>query len=175
MSENYNIEYREVSARPFLEDLNKSYDEQLTDVMQNRIMYNNMESVYKALLEANTKDKDILLSRCCIDVLAYARALNKGGDCQPLQKNTIEFLNDKLIILYTIPDFPMVEEDILRGKNEDVRQKTNEEILKIFKELNVPYFALKGSLDNRKEICDCIMKVFGISKVRKDENCFEKI
>lgn len=165
LAENFDIEYREVSARPFLEDLTKSYDEQMNDCMQTRIMYNNLESVYEALLEANTENKNIVLSRCCIDVLAYARTLNKGLDCEKMQENTISKLRNKIVILYTIPDFKMSEtEDILRGMNEEVREQTNESILNIIDELDIPHYLIRGSLEHRKETLNKVMKDYNINR-----------
>lgn len=167
LTDNYDIEFREVSARPFLEDLNKSYDEQMNDVMQTRIMYNNLESVYEAILEANTENKNICLSRCCIDVLAYAHALNKGLGCEKLQENTIKKLSDKIVLLYTYIDFPMSQkEDTLRGINEKVRKDTDENIFKILEKLNIPHFLIFGDLNKRKETLDEIMKKYDIPSIK---------
>lgn len=164
LSKNFDIEYREVSARPFLEDLNKSYDEQMNDIMQTRIMYNNLESVYQALFEANINNKNICLSRCCIDVLAYAKALNKGLGCEKLQQNTISYLKDKIVLMYTCPDFPMKDkDDKLRGLNEDIRQKTDSNIVQIMSDLIIPCYTLSGSLENRKNLLNTIMKKYDIS------------
>ena len=123
LEENYLITYKEVSARPFLEDLNKSYDEQMTDKIQNRIMYGNLEMVYENLIES--QKENIILSRCCIDVLAYARILKHGLDCEYLQEKTIKKLSDKMVILYTIPDFPLtdVDDKLIDKANQTIQEK----------------------------------------------------
>lgn len=165
LSENYNIEYREVSARPFLDkDVEDSYEKQIDDYKQNRIMYNNLESVYEAIFDAALYDKKIVLSRCCIDVLAYARTLKKGLTCESLQEETIKKLKDKIVILYTVPDFPMSEEDKLRGNNEIVRAETDTNIFNILTDLNIPFYLLKGSLEERQHKLEDVMLKYGILK-----------
>ena len=166
LQDNYdNIEFREVSARPYLENCEKSYDKQMTDKIQNRIMYGNLEMVYQTLLEAQFSEKTIVLSRCCIDVLAYARALKHGLDCEDLQEKTINFLSDKIILLYTIPDFPLCDDkDKQRGMNEQVRQETDKEIVNIFNTLNIPFYLIRGDLKSRKETLDKIMSLHGFIK-----------
>ena len=161
LEENYLITYKEVSARPFLEDLNKSYDEQMTDKIQNRIMYGNLEMVYENLIES--QKENIILSRCCIDVLAYARILKHGLDCEYLQEKTIKKLSDKMVILYTIPDFPLTDvDDKLRGMNEGVRQNTDKAIFRILEQLNIPHYTISGNLLHRKELLNEIMNKYNI-------------
>lgn len=151
LKDKYNFDFKEVSARPFLEK-NISYDKQVDDIIQTKIMYNNIESFWLNLCEAqNNTEKNILLSRCPIDVLAYTFALHKGEEYISLLKNTISLIKDKAIFIYTPSDFPMTEkEDIKRGMNELIREKTDFYIRTILDDFNIPHFNLSGSFEEKK-------------------------
>lgn len=160
-----NIEFREVSARPFLENLEKSYDEQMTDKIQNRIMYGNLDKVYQTILEAQFTEKIIVLSRCCIDVLAYARTLKHGLDCEDLQEKTIYNLRKNIVLLYTVPDFPLSDQtDKQRGMNESVRQETDKQVKNILDSLGLNYYTLKGDLKERQNYLDEIVKIENLKR-----------
>lgn len=156
----YNVECKELSARPFLNKNNGSYDKQMNDDIQMNIMYNNIEQTYRYLNIINTTNKNIAVSRTLIDVLAYSRVLNHGLCCEKQEIETIKYLKDKIIFLYTIPDFNLKindEKDTLRGMNEEIRLKTDKKIYEILTELNIPYIKIYGNLENRKKIIDNLM------------------
>lgn len=158
LSKYYDIQSVEISGRPFFKKDSGSYDEQLTEEIQTKIMYNNVEKIYQCLLNTSTSNINIVTSRNPIDVLAYSRALNFGKAYEEQLKNTIKYLIPNMTICYTSIDFKMIDKsDKIRGMNEEVRLKTDEEIKKIFKELNIRPYIIKGNYEQREKLLDNLM------------------
>lgn len=167
ISDNYNVDCRELSARPFLDKSKGSYDEQMTDLIQSRIMLNNIDMTHRFIYESLTEHKNIAISRTMIDVLAYARTLKHGLGFEEQQEEFIQYINNlkNFIIFYTLPDFPLTDQnDSIRGLNEQVRQDTDLNILSILCDLNIDYITLKGSVKERIEVIDNIMLNYEINK-----------
>lgn len=167
LSENYNIDCRELSARPFLDSTKGSYDEQMTDIVQTRIMLNNLDYTHRAIEECQNKKINIALSRTQVDVLAYSTVLNHGQDFQIQQFDFITYLinNPNYLFIYTRADFELTQvDDKLRGMNEEIRKETDNEILKILDLFNISYFTIYGEIDTRKFLMDNLMKKLNIKR-----------
>ena len=163
------LECKELSARKFLIKGN-SYDNTMTDEIQSKIMYYYVETLYKYYIEIKEKENkgeryNLFLSRFIIDTLAYARVLNHSLQFEDQLLETIKYFKDKVILLYTPADFPIKDiKDDLRGNNEEIRQKTNEEILKILKETNMSFYTIQGDLQNRQLELDKVLQENNVFK-----------
>jgi len=164
ISEKYNIETKEVSARKLLDPTKGSYDEQMCDELEAKINFYYAQETFKNILLAE-QGHNIVTTRCIIDSLAYTHSLKAAEFLIPQMEEAIEFIKTKVIFLYTPCDFPMNQvEDKLRGMNEKVRQETDLEFTKIIHKLNIPHFIISGSLKERIKKIDNIMKKYGINK-----------
>lgn len=171
LSENYNIDCIELSARPFLQNNGQSYDVQMTDKIQNNIQFNNTITLLKSIIknERGEFKKSICYSRSMLDVICYAESLNKGLDCIEQQISLIEETKNEFIYLYIPVEFSMKDtNDTKRGTNEEVRNLTDKYIQKYIEELNIPIITIHGDMSNRKFILDNIMKKYNIPKFK---NC----
>lgn len=158
LSKYYNIESVEISGRPFFKENSGSYDEQINEEIQTKIMYNNIEKIYQCLISTIIDNKNIVTSRNPIDVLAYSKVLNFGVAYEEQLKNTIKYLIPNMIIVYTSLDFKMTDKsDKIRGMNEEVRLKTDKEIKKVFEELNIKPYIIKGDYEQREKLLDELM------------------
>lgn len=166
LSENYNILCEELSARPFLKQNQGSYDQHMTDEIQLKIMYNNTLTILQKLIDLNSKEnKSIVYSRSPIDVLAYMLTLNKALFLKEQQIKFINYLRNKVIWLYIPIEFQMQEvSDSLRGINENVRYKTDDNIVRLLGECNIPYYTIHGNMKKRESILDEIMIQYEINK-----------
>lgn len=165
--ENYYIECKELSARPFLPK-DGSYDKTLTDNIQMNILFNNTTTILKAI-NSDIEKQNFVFSRSPIDVLSYAKVLNKGLCCENQQYDLISFLKDKIIWLYLPIEFELKDlDDTQRGTNEEVREKTDFYIRQLIDFFKLEYFShfytIKGSIENRYYEIDKIMQKFGIVK-----------
>lgn len=167
VSDNYDIEFRENSARPLLEKEKGSYDEQMTDELQQNIMFYQLKNIYEAYIEQSFNNRSILLSRSPVDSFAFSFALQKGlnSNSKRISLDAIHYFKDKIIIIYCPVDFEnKVKDDELRGNNDQMRNKTDFFIKDILFRENLPYFTLQGSLANKKEQLDNILKLLGYIK-----------
>lgn len=163
LSKYYNIESVEISGRPFFKENGGSYDEQINEEIQTKIMYNNVEKIYQCFISTIINNKNIVTSRNPIDVLAYSRALNFGVVYEEQLKNTIKYLIPNMTIVYTSIDFKMTDKsDKIRGMNEEVRLKTDKEIKKVFEELNIKPYIIKGDYEQREKLLDELMNNLNI-------------
>ena len=171
LSENYNIDCIELSARPFLQNNGESYDVQMTDKIQNNIQFNNTVTLLETIIKNEREEfkKSICFSRSSLDIIAYAKSLNKGLDCIEQQINFVKRNKNEFIYLYIPIEFSMKDtNDIKRGTNEEVRNLTDKYIQKYIEELNIPIITIHGDMSNRKSILDNVMKKYNIPKFK---NC----
>lgn len=163
ISNNYDIETKEVSARKLLDSSKGSYDEQMNDELEAKINFYYFQETIKNIFLAE-EGHNIITTRCVIDSLAYTHSLKAAEFLIPQMEDAVNLIKNKVIILYTPCDFPMTEvEDKLRGMNEEIRQKTDKEFLKIIKEQNIPHYIINGSIEERKKKIDEIMNIYNIS------------
>ena len=165
IAENFEVETKEVSARKLLDPTKGSYDEQMSDELESKIDYYYLQETFKNLREAEVEKKNIITSRCLIDSLAYTKSLKAAEFFIPLMEEAVEYIKDKIIILYTPCDFPMSEsDDKLRGMNEKVRQETDKIFIDLIEQFDIPHYTISGSLEERKLKINSIMKEYHIKK-----------
>ena len=163
LKENYKIECKELSARPFLPK-GESYDISMNDDIQYNIMFNNSITLLKELTDYKGP---ICYTRGPIDVLAYSKSLEKGIACQEQQLELIKYLyEEKGVTLFYLPiEFDMEDkEDTLRGTNQKIRNLTDKYIQDIIKKLEIPHTKIVGSIEERQKYLDIIMNIYGIEK-----------
>lgn len=165
ISQKYDIETKEVSARKFLDSSKGSYDEQMCDELETKINFYYLQETFKNILLAK-EGHNIITTRCIIDSLAYTYSLKAAEFLIPQMEEIINVIKDEIIILYTPCDFPMFQvEDKLRGMNEEIRQKTDKEFLNLISKLNISHYTINGSIEKRKEKIDKIMKEYHIRRL----------
>ena len=97
--------------------------------------------------------------------LAYMLTLNKALFLKEQQIKFINYLRNKVIWLYIPIEFQMQEvSDSLRGMNENVRYKTDDNIVRLLGECNIPYYTIHGNMKKRESILDEIMIQYEINK-----------
>lgn len=164
LAENYQIETKEVSARKLLDPTKGSYDEQMCDELEIKINFYYLQETFRNILLARD-GHDIITTRCVIDSLAYTHSLKAAEFLIPQMEEAVELIKDEVIILYTPCDFPMAQkEDKLRGMNEQIRKETDKEFLNLIEKLNIPHYTINGSLEERKQKIDKLMKEYHIKK-----------
>lgn len=167
ISQNYNIETKEVSARKLLDSTKGSYDEQMCDELETKINFYYLRETFNNILKAK-EGENIITSRCIIDALAYTHSLKAAEFLIPQMEEAVNLIKDKVVILYTPCDFPMTEvEDKLRGMNEKIRQETDKEFLNIIKQLDIPHYTINGTIQERQEKIDIIMNKYNINISKK--------
>ena len=164
LAENYQIETKEVSARKLLDSNKGSYDEQMCDELETKINFYYLQETFRNILLARD-GHNIITTRCVIDSLAYTHSLKAAEFLIPQMEEAVELIKDEVIILYTPCDFPMAQkEDKLRGMNEEIRKETDKEFLNLIEKLNIPHYTINGSLEERKQKLDKLMKEYHIKK-----------
>ena len=165
IQERYIIETKEVSARKFLDPTKGSYDEQMCDELESKINFYYLIETFNNILLAK-KGENIVTTRCIIDSLAYTHSLKAAEYLIPQMEEVVELLKNEIVILYTPCDFPMKQvEDKLRGMNEEIRQKTDKEFLKLIEKFNIPHYLISGSIRERKSKIDDIMNKYNIKSI----------
>lgn len=168
IAENYQIETKEISARKLLDPTKGSYDEQMCDELEAKINFYYLQETFRNILLA-IDGHNIITTRCVIDSLAYTHSLKAAEFLIPQMEEAVKLIKDKIIILYTPCDFPMTEvNDKLRGMNEQVRQETDKEFLKIIEKFNIPHYTIGGNIEERKKKIDIIMEKYDIKKYGED-------
>lgn len=164
LNEKYDIEHIEVSARKFLDKDKGSYDEQMCDELQSKIIYNNtLESIKHIFLNDN---KIVGLSRGIVDCIAYSRVLKASTFLESLATEFLNTIKDKVIWIYLPVEFSLKDEDskdIMRGMNEDIRRKTDIEIKNVLFENKVFYYEVSGTIENRLSQIEDILKINNIN------------
>lgn len=156
VKDNFNIEVSEVSARPFLPPT-ISYVESSNDKNQVLISQNR----FLTIIEAHIKNKTILFSRSVIDSLAYGRVLGCGSFIDDLLCREIKISKDIIQYLYIPIQFGMNDdEDIVRGKDEDIQRKTDKAMLEIMSEYGIIPTIIEGNKKERTNKLNQIFKKF---------------
>lgn len=162
LNENFKVEAKENSARPFLPK-GGSYDEVLTDEAQVLIVQNRTLSVLEDILKQNETGKPLIYSRSPIDNLAYQNVLQKGVFMNNAIIREINILKPYCKFLYIPIEFPLDPTDEVRGTNENVRIKTDIEILHTLASLEIEYETIKGTIEERYKQLDNIFNNYKIS------------
>lgn len=146
----------ELSARPYLPTTG-SYDQTLTDEIQSLIVQHRTLSV----LEQTIKQKNTIYSRGPVDNLSYQRVLKKGLYLDTCSKREIQILKDSGANFFYLPiEFEMTDKnDEVRGTNKQVQLDTDKEIQSIFQEFFIPFYIIKGSVEER---CNTLDKVIDL-------------
>lgn len=154
---NFNIDVREVSARPFL-PAHTDYVNSLDEHSQVLITQNRFVSFIEPLI----KNESVFFSRSPIDSLAYEMVLDKAPYIVNLLKRQIEITQDKIQYLYIPIEFEMKDEgDVVRGTNDEVQAKTDEAIRAIFCTFpDIGVVDVYGSLEDRYRIIDEVLKEY---------------
>ena len=149
----------ELSARPYLSS-NGSYDQTNNDSTQRKIMFGSTVAFAKSIL--NEYHSNIFFSRCAIDKLAYAQTLDLARDVQGVVKQEIEEIVKPYVQVFYIPiEFPMKEEnDIIRGANEEIRRKTDQNIRAILAGMNIDFILVSGTVKERFETIKKSLKIW---------------
>ena len=166
ISQKYDILCQEISPRCFFDENNGSYDQQNTNEIQSKIVLHNVDSTHRMIEKSILENKNIALTRTPLDVYGYCKALNKASYMQDWLENTIDYLSnlENYVFLYFPLGFSLKNSsDILRGNNEEIRQKTDKEIFNVLWWKRIKYRAVYGQgVRRRMERMDEIMKEFGV-------------
>ncbi len=139
--------FRGEIVRTLVKNLNIQISENGDDITQYLVMYNH----YKNIVES--KHRKMVTDRCAIDCHVYSEYLyyrnkisrNTMKESTLMVKN-VAFEYD--FIFYLPPEIPLVGDGV-RSESNEFRNETHELFLKIFKEFNIPYIELNGSVEDR--------------------------
>ena len=145
-----NFKTYELSARDYLPVNGKDYIENSSNILQWQINYGTLISQTEAILK-NDKD-NLFFSRCAIDRLAYSIALNVGQDTRELTIKDINNLKYFKQVFYIPIEFPLVDNDDVRGTNIHMQSKVNNAILNLLEHYDIPHVIVKGTIKERLEI-----------------------
>lgn len=166
LNNNYNIEAKEISARPYLPP-GGSYDKTVTDEAQVAIVANRTLSVLEDVLSdlytltpypslAGIKPK--IYSRSPIDNLAYQHLLGKTDLSNVILKQICERevnIVKKYAHFFYIPiEFAMDPNDTVRGTNVEAQRKTDDIIINTLYDMNIPFTTIKGNIPERQAQLD---------------------
>lgn len=147
----HNFKVIELSGRPYL-PLEGDYVQNSSDIITTRISYGSTVTFAESLLKY--PHNNIFFSRCAVDKLAYARALNIGKDIDSIIiKEIKEIVIPHIKVFYLPIEFALTDtNDTVRGTNEKVRQLTDIHIKGILNHYEIPYITVKGSVEERMKI-----------------------
>jgi predicted ATPase len=152
LRENFTVDAKEISARPYLPKKEGSYDQILTDESQAVIVQSRTLTVLEDLFsyQQGTKTIPTIYSRSPICNLAYSRVLSKGLFLESLNLKEIEICKQYCYFIYIPVEFEMVEnDDKVRGTNREVQLETDTAIVKIMSDSGITPFILTGSIEER--------------------------
>jgi len=154
--ENFAINVKEVSARPFLPK-DTDYVKGLTTDSQVLITQNR----FVDFIEKIVKPVPTLFSRSPVDSLAYEEVLVKAPFLIPLLKRQIEITKPLIQYLYVPIEFEMDnEDDIVRGNNRAVQIQTDDCIVKIMSRMYIEPIVIRGLKEERFKILDDLFKEY---------------
>lgn len=145
-----NFKTVELSGRPYL-PLEGDYVQNSSDIVATRISYGSTVTFAESLLKYPTNN--IFFSRCAIDKLAYARALNIGKDIESIIIKEIKEIVVPYVKVFYLPiEFELVNNDSVRGTNELVRRNTDYNIINVLENLAIDYTIVAGTIEERMKI-----------------------
>lgn len=122
------------------------------------------DTIFSEYILLLSQQCDYISDRGLVDVIAYSSYLaDKGSISKKIvseqleQLKTFNKLNPDIIYCYFPIEFPVVDDGV-RSTNEEFRKSVDKYILSIFEKCNINYITIKGSVKERKEIIDNLLK-----------------
>lgn len=141
----------ELSARPYLPK-EGDYVQNSSDLLQYKINYGSTVTMLQQILCASENQKTFF-SRCSLDRLAYSNALGVGNEFREItEKDIVDVLKPFVKVFYLPIEFPLTSDDSTRGQNEEVRNKTDIELVKLITKFNINATVISGSIEERMSI-----------------------
>ena len=122
------------------------------------------------MIELSIADNiNIAVSRTPIDVLAYCQSLKKANEFKDIQLDLIRYLKNlpNYKFIYCPIEFPLKNNDKIRGMNETVRKETDENIYRILTQNDIEFQTISGSFKEREMELDQYLGKLWVSKKKK--------
>lgn len=170
LADNYEVTSVEISPRQFFDKEKGSYDVQNTDLIQTKILMHNMDMTHRMIEMSIAENMNIAVSRTPIDVLAYCQSLKKANEFKDIQMDLIRYLKNfpNYKFIYCPIEFPLKNNDKIRGMNETIRKETDENIYRILTENKIDFQTVSGSFKEREMELDSYLGKLWVSKKKKN-------